>query len=147
LPTSKPAPCHAAARPGTTGHANEPSAMNRPAISVVIPTYERCDALVRTLAALGRQTFPTEDFEAVVVVDGSRDHTCAVLATLETPFALRWIWQENRGRSSARNAGLHAARADLVVFLDDDVEVTPGFLTALHRAHRSRPRRGVLAFV
>src|SRR5438034_7376367 len=109
--------------------------MTGPAISVVIPTYEGCDALVRALEALGRQTLPAEDFEAVVVVDGSRDDTCVVLERLKTPFALSWMWQENRGRSSARNAGLHAARADLVVFVDDDVEVTPGFLTALHRAH------------
>jgi GT2 family glycosyltransferase len=121
--------------------------INGPAISVVIPTYERCDALVRTLDALARQTFPAEDFEAVVVVDGSRDDTRAVLETLETPFALSWIWQENRGRSAARNAGIQAAHADLVVFVDDDVEVTPGFLTALHRAHERAARRGVLAFV
>src|SRR6266498_3763264 len=100
--------------------------MTGPGISVVIPTYDRCEALARTLGALARQTLPAKDFEVVVVVDGSRDDTRAVLEMLETPFALRWLWQENLGRSAARNAGIRAARADVVVFVDDDVEPAPG---------------------
>ena len=102
--------------------------MSMPRVSVVIPTYRRRDALLRLLTALERQSLPASDFEVIVVVDGSDDGSREAAEALSTPYALRVCWQENRGRSAARNVGLEAARGELVVMLDDDMEPAPDLL-------------------
>jgi glycosyltransferase involved in cell wall biosynthesis len=99
------------------------------------------------LDSLHGQTLPAEQFEVVVVIDGSRDGTQEALEVYEAPFGLRWTWQENRGAAAARNVGLRMAQGDFVVFLDDDLEPEPGFLAALLRAHGDARRLGVLGAV
>jgi glycosyltransferase involved in cell wall biosynthesis len=103
-------------------------------ISLIVPTRGKSGLLRRTLASLEKQTLPPAEFEVVVVDDGSPDDTPAFLAGYTGPLRLKAVrHEESRGRASARNAGLRAAGGDLVVFLDDDMEVVPGFLAA-HRA-------------
>jgi glycosyltransferase involved in cell wall biosynthesis len=118
-----------------------------PLISVVVPTYQRREAVLRVLERLSAQTLPADQFEVLVVIDGSTDGTREAVGSLATPFALRSIWQENRGRSAARNTGLRAARGDFVAILDDDVEPVPGFLSAHLRAHADGRRLGVVGAV
>lgn len=109
--------------------------------SIVIPTYNRCGSLRVTLDGLARQDFPTERFEVVVVSDGSTDGTDDLLASLVNgrtySFTLRPFRQENAGPARARNRGVDEARGDIVVFLDDDVEPGPAFLSS-HAAHHVR---------
>ena len=106
-----------------------------PRVSVVVPTYRRRDALLRLLTALGTQTLPPDEYEAIVVIDGSDDGTAEALETLTVPYSLRMRAQENRGRSAARNVGIGMARGELVVMLDDDMEPTPTLLDGHLRAH------------
>ncbi len=108
-----------------------------PRCSVVIPTHDRWSSLERVVAALGRQTLDREDFEVIVVDDGSSDGTSEKLASLTPPFALQLITQPNSGPAAARNRGIDRARGDLVVFLDDDVLPTPEWLEQHLAAHRS----------
>jgi len=105
-----------------------------PAISVIIPTYNRRDSLRNTLNSLAHQTYPGDYFEVIVVDDGSTDGTEEIVA--ETfPFTLRYFWQINQGDAAARNFGAQQSRADILVFLDDDMWVDPGYLTYLIHAH------------
>ena len=97
-------------------------------ISVVIPTYNRRDVLSRTLPTIFHQDIPADKYEVVVVVDGSTDGTAAMLRGLETRCTLRVIEQANRGQAAARNAGLQAARGEIVLFLDDDILCSPSLL-------------------
>jgi GT2 family glycosyltransferase len=83
----------------------------------------------------------------VVVVDGSEDGTREALATARTPFALRSLWQENRGRGAAINAGVAVARGKIVVLVDDDLVPEPGFLAAHFAAHDDPTRRGAVGAV
>ena len=106
-----------------------------PRVSVVIPTYRRRDALLRLLSALARQTLPSAEFEVIVVIDGSDDGTREAAESLATPYELRTHWQQNRGRSAARNVGIDLARGDVVVMLDDDMEPAPELLAEHLRAH------------
>ncbi|HEX7880474.1 MAG TPA: glycosyltransferase, partial [Candidatus Eisenbacteria bacterium] len=87
--------------------------------------------LRRTLASLEKQSPDTPAFEVIVIDDASPDDTPAFLAGYTGPLTLRRVRQEsNRGRAAARNAGLRIASGELIVFLDDDMEVVPGFVAA-----------------
>jgi GT2 family glycosyltransferase len=109
-------------------------------VTVVIPTYRRRASLLRALGALATQRIPPSEYEVVVVVDGSDDGTREAASSAATPYALRVLWQENRGRAAACNAGIAAARGDLVVVLDDDMTATPELLAAHLAAHeRAEP--------
>ncbi len=86
------------------------------AISVVIPTYNRARAVVEAVKSVLAQTRLPE--EIIVIDDGSTDGTEQALRTLGAP--LRYIAKENGGVSSARNAGVRAARGEWIAFLDSD---------------------------
>jgi glycosyltransferase involved in cell wall biosynthesis len=110
--------------------------MSTPALSVVVPTYQRAELLDRCLRALAASDLP--GFEVVVVDDGSTDGTGEVLRRHADRLPLTALVQpRNAGPAAARNRGVAAARADLVLFVDDDVVVTPSLLSAhvaLHAA-------------
>ena len=118
-----------------------------PRVSVVIPTYRRRASVERVLEALRRQTFSADLFETVVSVDGSEDGTRESVAAFPAPYALKGLWQANRGRAAACNAGVRAARGELIVLLDDDMEPAAEFLEAHVGAHATGATRGVLGAV
>lgn len=101
-----------------------------PTISVIIPTYNRRDSLLRTLDSLKQQTFPMDQFMVIVVDDGSTDDTQTILSQ-QFPFAVRCLHQKNQGATAARNYGATISQADILVFIDDDVTISPGTLDAL----------------
>lgn len=92
-----------------------------PAVSVVIPTFNRVGIVERAIDSLRRQLLTP--LEIIVVDDGSTDATPAVLASFGE--SIRVIRQPNRGVSAARNAGIHAATGAWVAFLDSDDEWEP----------------------
>jgi glycosyltransferase involved in cell wall biosynthesis len=104
--------------------------MTAPLLSVVVPTFNRRSGLARLLRALAQQTYPADQFEVVVVNDGSTDGTDALLRTIQTPYRLHGLDQANAGPAAARNLGVQLARARIVVFLDDDVVPLPELLAA-----------------
>ena len=98
-------------------------------VSVVIPTYNREDLLPEALDSVLAQDWP--ELEVVVVENGSTDGTSALLADYEERHGevLRVIrLQPNQGPSKARNAGILAARHELIAFLDSDNRWVPGKL-------------------
>lgn len=104
-------------------------------ISVVVPTYNRRETVLRTLATLFAQNIPCSTFEIIVVIDGSTDGTAEALAKLHCDCGLRILRQPNQGPSAARNAGFRAAKAPLILFLDDDMQCDQGLLAAHLEAH------------
>lgn len=100
---------------------------SHPHVSVVIPTYNRKESLLRTLASLSRQTYPAEQFEVILVDDGGSDGTEGV-TELRYPFRLRYVRQANQGAAAARNRGALEASGDVLIFLDDDISVDPQFV-------------------
>jgi glycosyltransferase involved in cell wall biosynthesis len=115
-----------------------------PTISVVVPTYNRRVSLGRLLQALEQQTYPADQFEVVVVDDGSTDGTADAVRTLKPPYVLRPLVQENRGPAAARNHGVEQARGQLILFLDDDVEPLPDLLAVHQSIQGSRPGQVVV---
>jgi glycosyltransferase involved in cell wall biosynthesis len=100
-------------------------------LSVVTPTYNRKDSLRRTLEGLSKQTYAFDGFEVIAVSDGSTDGTDEMLRQFaqSAPFRLGVICQPNGGPSKARNRGIQEAQHDVIVFIDDDVEPAPEFLS------------------
>jgi glycosyltransferase involved in cell wall biosynthesis len=115
-----------------------------PELSVVIPTYNRRDRLGRVLDALERQSTPAENFEVVVVDDGSTDGTSEWLSTRVTAFALKRLRLQNGGPARARNEGIRAASGDIVLFVDDDVEPAPCLIAEHLRGHAAEAGNAVL---
>ncbi len=117
-----------------------------PRISLVAATYNRPALVADLLRGLREQSLAPELFEAVVVDDGSRPPVGERLRTLEAPCALTLLEQENAGPAAARDRGIHAARGAIVVVVDDDMQLAPGFLAAHLRLHEGG-RRVVLGHI
>jgi glycosyltransferase involved in cell wall biosynthesis len=88
----------------------------QPKVSVIIPTYNRGWILGEAVASVLAQEF--DDFELIVVDDGSTDNTREILEAYHNDIAV--LSQNNRGVSAARNRGIAAACAPLIAFLDSD---------------------------
>lgn len=99
-------------------------------ISIVIPTFDRCESLSMCLDALRAQVVE-EDFEVIVVDDGSREPVCETIEKLDWSV-VHYLSKEHGGPACARNLGVKKARGDVLVFLDDDVIAGDGFIEA-HR--------------
>ena len=94
--------------------------MNHPSFSVIVPTYQRRELVCDTVRSLSGIEY-RGDLEILVVIDGSTDGTVDALEKLGCRFPLHIIEQANRGASAARNLGAAKARADILLFLDDDM--------------------------
>lgn len=104
------------------------AAVAEPVFSVVIPTYQRREAVVAaTLSAL-EQTIAV--IEVIVVIDGSTDGTELALRAINDP-RLKIVTQENRGAGAARNSGIDQARGRYIAFLDCDDRFLPHHLADL----------------
>lgn len=88
-----------------------------PLVSVVIPSYNRAHSISETLESVFSQTYP--NVEILVVDDGSTDNTRAVIESIDNP-ALKYIYQENKGASGARNTGIDNSSGEYIAFLDSD---------------------------
>ncbi len=135
---------HARDPVGTGGAANR-TARNRKGpgrefgrmdVSIVVPTFNRRELVIRTLESLFAQDVSPNNLEVIVVVDGATDGTADALKELRPECRFRVIEQENRGLAGARNTGYRAAEAHLVIFLDDDMICDSGLVRAHVEAHK-----------
>jgi glycosyltransferase involved in cell wall biosynthesis len=90
--------------------------MLSPQVTVVIPTYNRAHLVKDAVESVLNQTY--QNFELIVIDDGSTDNTKEVLAVYKDK--LTYIYQENQGRSAARNHGIKLAQGEYIAFLDSD---------------------------
>ena len=96
--------------------------MNKPIVSVIIPTYNREEVLPRAIKSVLNQIF--KDFELVIVDDGSTDNTKDVVKNFNDD-RVKYFYQKNQGVSAARNLGIKKARGKYIAFLDSDDEWLP----------------------
>jgi len=104
--------------------------------SVIIPTYNRAHILEDCLSALFEQSVAKEDYEVIVVDDGSIDATKKLVKSLQnTHKNLVYLYQENQRQGIARNLGVKKAQGKVVVFIGDDIIPTKDFLFEHQRLH------------
>ena len=108
-----------------------------PKISIIIPAYNAEASLPKMLDAIQAQTFG--NFEVVIVNDGSKDGTGAVIdARCEADERFRAIHKENGGVSTARNRGLDEATGEYILFFDADDDVPETAVASLYRCARDK---------
>ncbi|MEP7347247.1 MAG: glycosyltransferase [Gemmatimonadaceae bacterium] len=114
-----------------------PPAMH-PELSVVVATYNRPDGIIELLRDLNAQEgFPRGSYEVIVVDDGSPTPVRPMVESLQVDYPLTFIEQENAGQGAARHHGITRAIGSIVVILDDDMRLAPGFLAAHRAAHNA----------
>ena len=93
---------------------------NSPRVRVLLPTYNRARFLPVALQAIQRQSL--EDWELIVVDDGSADDTAAIITEFARicPQPVRYFRQDNAGAYAARNSALTVASGSLIAFYDSD---------------------------
>jgi GT2 family glycosyltransferase len=106
----------------------------RPAVSVLIPSHQRREVLRNALLSLAEQSASPESYEVVVSLDGSTDGSEAMIDALAVPYSLRAVSGPARGRAAACNSALEHARGEILIILDDDMQVSTGFIER-HRSH------------
>ena len=94
-----------------------------PTVSVIIPTYNRAHLVGRAIRSVLNQTY--QDFELIVVDDGSTDNTEEVVKGFNDDRIRYICHDENKGGSAARNTGIKIALGEYIAFLDSDDEWLP----------------------
>ena len=113
-----------------------------PHISVVVPLYNKAPYVLRCLESIRRQSF--QDFEAIVVDDGSTDGSGSIAAGLSDPrFVV--VRQQNRGSGAARNRGVAETKSEIIAFLDADDAWEEDYLKAITDLANQFPAAGVFA--
>src|SRR6056297_4065075 len=99
--------------------------------SIIVATYNRIGELRELVASLEAMDYPSDDFEWVVVDDGSSDGTADYIKELDTDFDIQYHFQQNQGPGAARNRAMSEAKGEYFIFLDSDVIVPERYLTAV----------------
>jgi len=100
-------------------------------ISVIIPTYNSAETLVKILESIYKNDF--KDFEVIVVDDASSDNTSEVIKGYLVKYVLL---ESNRGAAFARNKGSELAKGDILLFVDADSEIEEDLLRHVHEQFR-----------
>jgi glycosyltransferase involved in cell wall biosynthesis len=108
-------------------------------VSVITPTYNRQDSLLRLLDSLALQTLEPTKFEVIVVDDGS--NSGSIDENIEGyQFHYEYLRQENQGATIARNNGALKSQGQVLVFIDDDVTISARVLETLTKACTKSPK-------
>ena len=117
--------------------------MTPPTFSIVVPTYARPERLSACLSALTKLSYPRDEFEVIVVDDGSPSSPAEIVHRVVDQMAVRLIAQTQAGPAAARNTGAANARGEYLAFTDDDCAPDANWLRALAVALKTGPEIGV----
>ncbi len=122
-----------------------------PKLSVVVITHNRKEILKKCLMALFNQTYPEEDYEIVIIDDGSTDDTSSMVTEImeSSPVVIRYFKQENRGVAVARNNGILQAKGEISLLIGDDIIATPTLIEEHMKWHAKygKENHGVLGYI
>jgi len=117
--------------------------------SVIVPTYNRSSLLAYTLASLRDQSMAEQDYEVIVVDDGSSDDTRAVVDRFKDSLNLSYFYQDDCGYrvAKARNVGIREAKGDVCIFIDSGVIASRDLVRSHWQAHQKHPNLAINGYV
>jgi GT2 family glycosyltransferase len=118
--------------------------------SIIIPTYNSKKLLESCLISLNHQTVSHEDdFEVVVIDDGSDDGTDILVGSMNTTYEINYFHKKRdaySSRSAARNKGVNISNGDIIIFLDGDQIAPPTFVSEHLKSHKLNDNLVVIGF-
>ncbi len=109
-------------------------------LSVIIPSYNYANFIEQTILSVINQSSAVH--EIIVIDDGSKDDTKAVVQTLQDKFSeanIYYFYQDNKGVSAARNNGFNQSSGEYLLFLDADDKLLPGSLANIYKEIDKQP--------
>src|SRR5690242_18854833 len=108
-------------------------------LSVVLATFQRAETLGDTLRHLADQSLDPAQYEVIIIDDGSKDHTYAVVEEMRplVPFVLTYLHHSNHGPGYTQNRGIEAARAPVILLMADDIFMSRDALKAHLSTHEN----------
>lgn len=110
------------------------NAERSPFFSIILPIYNREERVVAAVESVCKQSF--QNWEMIIIDDGSTDHSEAVILPFLTDQRIRYVYQDNQERSAARNNGIRLAEGNFICFIDSDDYYLENHLTVLSDAIR-----------
>jgi len=105
-------------------------------VSIIIPTFNRRDLLFYCLKSLSNQTFPGDNFEVLVIDDGSTEDISSLIKEFNQNLSIRYFRQDKKGQASAENLGIKHAAGEIILFLDNDMISTPVLVEEHFKSHQ-----------
>lgn len=127
--------------------------MNKPdaQVSIIIPTHNRAEMLRQNLLALAKQRPLDGKMQVIIGADGCHDSTMGMLREMrerdDLPFHLEWFENAHKGPAATRNQAARMSSGEYLIFLDDDIEPSPGLVQAHLNALRSHNRRVSIGYL
>lgn len=104
-------------------------------LSIIIPTRNRSNLLHNTIESITKQTYPKNNFEVIVVDNGSTDDTKDVVMSFKSQLPnLVYYYDATPGLHVGRHNGYKLAKSDLLVYADDDIEAFPSWLEGIYES-------------
>ena len=114
-------------------------------ISVVIPTYNRCQVVTEAIQSVLAQQSDGLRYEVIVVDNNSPDNTREVVSSFSNgKIPVRYVFAGQQGNAYARNAGIKEAHAPIVAFIDDDIRAAPDWLVTIKKTFAQHPQVGFI---
>jgi len=114
-------------------------------ISVVVPTYNRCELLPGAVESLLSEESNGLRYEVIVVDNNSTDKTREVVRNFSNAaHPVRYVFEPRQGNAYARNSGIKQSRAPIVAFVDDDVRASRDWLATIKRTFEQHPQVGFI---
>ncbi|KRE99384.1 hypothetical protein ASG89_27880 [Paenibacillus sp. Soil766] len=106
--------------------------------TIIIPSYNACERLYYNLLSLNFQDYPHDQFEVIVIDNGSADNTAIMLSEFPASFRLKTVRvDENKGIAHGRNQGIIKASGDILIFHDSDMIAEKSFVRKHIEAHQN----------
>jgi glycosyltransferase involved in cell wall biosynthesis len=115
----------------------------KPFFSIIVPTYNRPERLANCLESLSRLDYPREQFEVIVIDDGSDMPLQPVVAPFLDQLNMTLLKQLHAGPAGARNTGAERAKGEFLAFTDDDCTPAPDWLQKLAEHFTEVPVRAI----
>ena len=118
-------------------------------ISIIIPTYNRCELLGQTLLSICKQRISKAQFEILIIDDGSSDSTSEIVKSYKSRLDIKYFFQEDKGYrvASARNLGIKNAKGDIIIFIDSGMILSDNCIKAHIDAHGNHFNKVVIGYM